>query len=155
MIPRIQNLYLFLTTMLSLLFLKGGIINFMDKSGSIIKVTFNGLLRNTDGQAFELIDKLLPLSAIIVLIPAISLITILFFKNRKVQLLLAMSLIILVAGLIIFSCYYCWFVISGFGAAITPGFKLAIPVLILIFSILAYRGIKKDENLIRSYERLR
>jgi hypothetical protein len=155
MIQRIQSVYLFLTTLLSLLLLKGDIINFMDKSGFVIKVTFNGLFRNLDGQAPELIDKLLPLSVIIILIPVISLITILFFKKRKVQLLLAISVIILSAGLIISSCYYSWFVISKYGATITPGFKLAIPLLIMIFSILAYRGIRKDENLIRSYERLR
>jgi hypothetical protein len=106
-------------------------------------------------QSFELIEKLLPLSVIIILIPALSLLTILFFKNRKIQLWLALSVIILVVGLIIVSIFYSWFVISKYGAEIMSGFKMAIPVLMLVFAVLAYRGIKKDDRLIKSYDRLR
>jgi hypothetical protein len=32
---------------------------------------------------------------------------------------------------------------------------MALPFLQLIFSILAYRGIKKDDQLVKSYDRLR
>ena len=38
---------------------------------------------------------------------------------------------------------------------IIPGIKMVVPLLILIFGILAQRGIKHDENLVRSYDRLR
>jgi hypothetical protein len=155
MIQRIQSVYLGLTTLLSLLFLKGGIINFADKSGSVIKVTFTGLLHNTNGQSIEHIDKLLPLSVLIILIPAVSLIAIFCFKNRKVQLLLALSVIILIAGFIVVSGFYSLQVISKYGAMITPGIKIILPLLILILSVLAYRGIRKDDQLVKSYDRLR
>jgi hypothetical protein len=155
MIQRIQSLYLFLTTLLSLLFLKGGIIIFSEKSGSVIKVTFNGLLSNTGGHAFEHIENLLPLSVLIILIPVVSLITIFCFKSRKLQLLLSLSVIILAAGLIVVSAYYSWHVFSEYKAGIIPGFKIILPVVILILSILAYRGILKDDRLVKSYDRLR
>ena len=155
MIQRIQSLYLLLTTLLSLLFLKGSFLNFVDKTGSVIKVTFNGIIRDTGGQGFELIEKLLPLTALIILIPAISLVIIFIFKNRKIQLWLALSVIILIVGFIFVSIFYSWFVITEYGAELVPGFKMVIPVLILIFSILAYRGIRKDDNLVKSYDRLR
>jgi len=155
MIQRIQSLYLLLTTLLSLLFLKGSFLNFVDKSDSVIKVTFNGIVRNTGGQGFELIEKLLPLTVFMVLIPVLSLVTIFIFKNRKIQLWLAISVIILIVGFIFVSIFYSWFVITEYGAEIVPGFKMVIPVLILIFSILAYRGIRKDDRLIKSYDRLR
>ena len=155
MIQRIQSLYLFLATLLSSLFFKGGIINFSEKSGSVIKVTFNGLLSNSGGQTFEHIENLLPLSVLIILIPVVSFITIFCFKNRKLQLLLALSVIILTVGLIVASVYYSWYVISEYKAGIIPGFKIILPVVILILSILAYRGILKDDRLVKSYDRLR
>lgn len=155
MIQRIQSLYLLMTTLLSLLFLKGSFLNFIEKSGTVIKITFNGILRDTSGQGFGLIEKLLPVSAFIILIPVFSLVTIFIFKNRKIQLWLALSVIILIVGFIFVSLYYSWFVITEYGAEIVPGFKMAIPVLMLVFAILAYRGIRKDDNLVKSYDRLR
>jgi hypothetical protein len=155
MIQRIQSLYLSLTTLLSFLFLRGANLNFMNNSGSEIKVTFTGIFRNSTGQGLELIEKLLPFSVLIILIPVLSFITIFLFKNRKIQLWFASSLIILISGFIIVSFYYSWHIKTEYGAEIVPGFKMVLPVLILIFAILALRGIKKDEQLIKSYDRLR
>jgi len=155
MIQRIQSLYLLLTTLLSLLFLKGSLLSFIDKSGSVLKIAFKGIIRDNGGQGFELIEKLLPLSVVIILIPLLSLITIFFYKNRKIQLWFASFGVILAAGLIIILVYYSYFVNTKYGAAILPGFKMVFPLLILIFAILAYRGIRKDDRLIKSYDRLR
>lgn len=155
MIQRIQSVYLFLTTMLSLLFLKGSFSNFTGKSESMIKVTFTGIFRNNGRQVCELVGKSVPLSIIIILIPVLCLFTIFLFKKRKIQKLLAISLIIVVTGLIIVSFYYSWYIITTFSYEIIPGYKMVIPVLMLILVVLAYRGIKKDENLIKSYDRLR
>jgi hypothetical protein len=144
-----------LTIFLSFLFLRGANLNFIDNSGSEIKVTFTGIFQNSTGQGLELIEKLLPLSVLIILIPVLSFITIFLFKNRKIQLWLALSLIILICGFIVVSFYYSWLIKTEYGAEIVPGFKMVIPVLILIFAILAYRGIRKDDNLVKSYDRLR
>ena len=155
MIQRIQSLYLSLTILLSLLFLKSDFLNFADKSGSVIKITFRGITRVTGGQGSELIEKLLPLSSIIILIPLMSLITIILFKRRKIQIWLTLSVIILIIGLIIGSIIYSWSIITGYGAELIPGFRMIIPVLMFIFTVLAYRGIKKDDRLVKSYDRLR
>jgi len=155
MIQRIQSLYLSLTILLSLLFLKGSFLNFIDKSGSVIKVTFKGIIGDKGGEGVELIEKLLPLSAFMILIPALSLVTILLFKNRKIQLWFSLSLIIIVVGLIIISILYSSIVITQYDANIIPGFKIIIPVMLLVFALLAYRGIRKDDRLIKSFDRLR
>jgi TRAP-type C4-dicarboxylate transport system permease small subunit len=144
-----------LTTLLPLLFLKGSLLNFADKSGSVIKVTFNGVVRYTEGQGSIMTERLLPLSVIIILISALSLITIFLYKNRKLQLLFALLINILVAGLIILLGYYSWMVISSSGVSIVPGIKTFLPIVILGFALLAYRGILKDDRLIKSYDRLR
>jgi hypothetical protein len=103
----------------------------------------------------ELIEKLLPLSVLIILIPVISLITIFIYKNRKVQLRLSLFLIILISVFVIALVHVTMSVISKFEASIIPGFKMILPVLILIISILAYRGIRNDDRLVKSYDRLR
>jgi len=155
MIQRIQSVYLSLITILSLLLLNGSILAFSEKTGSLIKVTFIGVFRDNAGQGLELIEKLLPLSVLIILIPVISLITIFIYKNRKVQLRLSLFLIILISVFVIALVHVTMSVISKFEASIIPGFKMILPVLILIISILAYRGIRNDDRLVKSYDRLR
>lgn len=155
MIQRIQSVYLLLTTLLSLLFLKGSFLSFADKTGSVIKVTFSGIFRNSGGEVFGLIEKTLPISIFIILIPIISLVTIFIYKNRKIQLLFSLSVILLIVGFIIISVFYSWHIIKDFGCEIVPGFKMAIPFIMIIFAFLAYRGVKKDDLLVKSYDRLR
>jgi hypothetical protein len=155
MIQRIQTVYLFLTTLMSVLFLKGSFLNFIDKSESLIIVTLKGILRASGGERYELIEKVLPLSLIIILIPVICIIVIMLFKKRKIQILLSILSIVMVAGLIIASICYSLYIITKYDCDIIPGFKMIIPVVMLILNVLAYRGIKKDDNLIRSYDRLR
>ena len=155
MIQRIQSVYLSLITLLSLLFLTGSFLTFTEKSGSLIRVAFNGIFRDNAGQNLELIEKLLPLSIIIILIPILSLIAIFIFKNRKIQMKVVLILIILSIVLIIALIHVSFRIISKFDATIIPGIKMILPVLILIISILAYRGIRKDDQLVKSYDRLR
>jgi hypothetical protein len=155
MIQRIQSVYLFLTTLLSLLFLRASFLTFVDKSGSIIKVSFTGILSSKSGGAFELIEKTIPITVLVVLISIVSVIAIFLYKNRKVQLSFSLAAIILTCLLIATSLYYCLHIIKVYQCEIVPGFSMLIPVLILISSFLAYRGIKKDDLLVKSYDRLR
>jgi len=155
MIQRLQSLYLTFVLLLSLLFFCGSTLSFIDESGKVIRLMSEGTINYSDGQYFVHFEMGWFLPATLILIPLLSLITILIFKNSKIQLLLSLAVIILSAGLIItLSCYSC-FIINKYSADIIPGFKMALPVLILIFGILAYRGILKDDRLIQSYDRLR
>jgi hypothetical protein len=155
MIQRIQSVYLSLITLLSLIFLKGGFLVFSEKSASFIRVTFFGIFRTGAGQNPELIEKLLPLSVLIALIPVISLITVLFFKHRKIQMRLSLILIFLTIIFVAALVHVSFRTLSKFDATIIPGIKMILPVLILVLSILAYMGIKKDDRLVKSYDRLR
>ena len=155
MIQRIQSLYLLLTTLLSLLFLNGSFLSFINKTGSVIKITFTGIVKSTEGQGFELIGRVLPLAIIVILVVVLSLVTIFLFKNRHIQILLSKVLIGLILGLILVSGYYSYVIISKYDGEIIPGMKMALPLLLLIFSILAFRGIRKDDQLVKSNDRLR
>lgn len=155
MIQRIQSIYFSIMILLSLVLIKGSFINFSDGTGATINVTLNGIVRDRIGQIPEMIDKLLPLSVLIILIPSISLITIFIFKNRKLQLLFSSFLVILAAMFLIATIYVSFRIVLKFDATLIPGFKMILPLTILIFAILAFRGIKKDDQLVKSYDRLR
>jgi glucan phosphoethanolaminetransferase (alkaline phosphatase superfamily) len=101
------------------------------------------------------IGNLLPLSVIIVLIPLVSLITIIIFKKRNMQLRFALVLIILCILLVVALIHGYITTISKQNASLVPGFKMIVPVVNLILSFLAYLGIKKDDRLVKSYDRLR
>lgn len=155
MIQRIQSLYLSLTILLSILFLNGSFLNFFNTSGSVMIFTFKGIIRVSEIDKFELIEKFLPLTVLIILIPVVSLITILLYKNRKIQLWTSLSGIIISAGFIVIFFWYSLHICNKYNMQLVPGFTMVLPFLILIFNILAYRGILKDDRLIKSYDRLR
>ena len=155
MIQRIQSLFLILIAMLSGFLLTGSVISFINKTGSGINITFAEVIKSTGGQEIEVIEKLLPLTILIIIIPVISLITIFLYKKRKYQLVMSRVIIILNSILIIGFLHISLRIISEYGAQLVPGVKMIIPVLMLILAILTFRGIRKDDKLVKSYDRLR
>jgi len=53
------------------------------------------------------------------------------------------------------SAYYYISVAKEYSGGIKPGINVIILPVMLLVSYLAYRGIKKDEDLVKSYDRLR
>lgn len=155
MIQRIQSLFLALVTLLSLLLFSGSYLKFTETTGSLIKLAFAGIIWQTAGQDPQVIQAAYPYSALVLLIPLVSLITIFIYRNRKLQILLVSALIILILSQIIVSVVYFMRITETYGTSLTPGVMMLIPVLMLIFSVLAYRGIKKDDEIVKSYDRLR
>jgi phosphoglycerol transferase MdoB-like AlkP superfamily enzyme len=138
MIQRFQTIYLLLTTLFSILFLSGKMLVLKNETGVV-----------------ELHGIILPLVVLLILIAAISLLTIFLFKNRKFQLKLSIALIVLSIILILALAYYAFTLSGKYNAPIQFSINLIFPVMVLVFSILAYRGIKKDDELVKSYDRLR
>jgi hypothetical protein len=155
MIQRIQSVYLFLTTLASILFLNGNILSFINNSGAAINLSFSGIVKNNGSQGLEVVDSVLPLTLILILVAALALITIFLYKKRTLQLLLAKILIGLVVISVLVACYYSYMIITKYSASIVPGIKMVLPLLMLIFPILAHRGILNDDKLVKSYDRLR
>ncbi len=93
------------------------------------------------------------LALVLVLLP---LVNIFLYKNRKLQLRICVYAIILAFGLIGLIYYY--FVV-GFRQLDEPAyalrFPLIVPVIFIILIYLAFRGIRKDEILVRSLDRIR
>jgi glucan phosphoethanolaminetransferase (alkaline phosphatase superfamily) len=155
MIQRIQSIYLLLTSVLPVLFLKGNFLKFLNNDGSEMAMNFKGTWQLAGTENLSLLQRNIPLSADIVLISLVSVIAIFLYRNRKLQLIFANVLIFLSILLGALIAWYAFSVASKFDATIIPGIKMGIPLLLLVFSFLAQRGIKHDENLVRSYDRLR
>lgn len=155
MIQRIQSIYLLLTSVLPVLFLKGNFLKFLNKNGSEMAMNFKGTWQITGTENLSLLQRQIPLSAVIVLISVVSVIAIFLYRNRKLQAIFANVIIFLSIVLVALIAWYAFSVAGKFDATILPGIKMVIPLLILIFAFLAQRGIKHDENLVRSYDRLR
>lgn len=154
MIQRVQSLLLLLTTLLAILFPINNIMRFSEGLNEIV-IRFEGLARNAGGDSYQIIEKTLPLSVLMVIIPLLSFILIFLYKNRKLQIRLTGFLIVLIICTILAMAYYIFHLGKTYNAELIPGYKLVLPLIMLICSLFARRYIRKDEELVRSYDRLR
>lgn len=85
---------------------------------------------------------------------ALMLITIFLYKKRKVQMQLCTVGVVL---LLAWYGYYAFCFFSKFAAMGTfhPRFAACLPLVAIILVVLAYRGVKADEELIKSMDRIR
>ena len=85
-----------------------------------------------------------------------SFISIFMFKNRKTQLLLnRFAFVANIIGLVLALVFFYTSSESLGNAEPEDGLGLYLPILFLIFSLLAMRYIRKDDNLVSSMDRLR
>ena len=118
-------------------------------------MNLSGIWQSSATGSSGLIQSQIPLSVIILLIAVISAAGIFFYRNRRLQMKLAIGLILLATALLLYLALFAVLIIKRHNVELVPVFRMIIPPLVLIFSVLAYRGIKNDENLVRSYDRLR
>ncbi|WP_447637461.1 DUF4293 domain-containing protein [Flavobacterium microcysteis] len=98
-------------------------------------------------------DHLLDIS-LFTLSALLSLITIFLFKNRKLQFVLCRLNIIL--NLILLGLFvYHSLSLSGEVATSEKGIGMFLPIFSIVFLVLANKAIKKDEDLVKSVDRLR
>ena len=136
MLQRIQTVYLFLAALCS-----AGLI-FLFELGE-----------NVAGQAVYAIDVLL-VFALFIISAVISLVTIFLYSNRKLQFMLGRLNILL--NLILLGLFVYWSLnISGEAYVSEKGIGMLIPVISIVFLVLANKAIKKDEDLVKSVDRLR
>lgn len=152
MIQRKQSLFLLLTALMALIFLSGDYLTFVDISGGNYILDFGGL-HYYNGEKTGTYFLILPIIAII--IPVLSLIIIFLYKNRILQIkltkiLLGFELIFILATIVISLS-----LIKQLDITLNSWYKCLIPLFQLIFSVLALRSIRKDDELVKSYDRIR
>lgn len=144
MIQRIQSVYLLLATLVS-----GGLIFVLN------------LWTNTEGIEFFAMDSfntedflLKMMSALFFVSAAWTLLAIFQFKNRKLQFVLG-RLSILINFILLGILVYFTQNLSGEINVSEKGIGLLIPIITIVLVVLANKAIKKDEELVKSVDRLR
>lgn len=155
MIQRIQSLYLLLTSIASGLFLSGHFLSFFNDSGSGIFMNYRGIWMEGAGGSLQIQESQIIIPVVVLLIIILSLIAIFLYKNRKIQIKFALAAVVLSVALTALTAWFAYSAGEKYQAVLNPVIRTFLPLLILLFSILALLGIRKDENLVRSYDRLR
>jgi|WetSurMetagenome_2_1015567.scaffolds.fasta_scaffold455045_1 hypothetical protein len=152
MLQRIQTLFLLIACLVVglLFFLPLGEIAVGDK---IFSFTIIGVRDPQNGKSLINAWYLLTILFDIIIIQVM---TIFFYKKRLLQVKLAICNLVLMAALNIVS----WFCIKGSIGVLGNGIyslkiSLILPFIAIILNYLAIRAIKKDEELVRSVDRIR
>jgi hypothetical protein len=148
MIQRKQSLWLLITALLN-----SGLLYFcIYKAHTLVNGTDTLTCMRVNGPNEFL---LLLLTAVLIILPVV---TIFMFKNRKQQRSAVYLNIVAVLGFIATMLMH----VANFNSQASPapvnggyGLGAVLPVLSIIFLIMALRGINKDEKLVKSLDRLR
>jgi len=151
MIQRIQTLFLLAVAVLSGLLLTGDLINLSAGGGTLFSFGFAGV---TDSEG-EVLQRLWPMTVILALVPLLALAAIFLYKKRSVQMRLTMMVLLLSLGTIILGAFYILMFHRKIDVTVVWKIRAVFPLVSAILAWLAYRGIMKDDLIVRSYDRLR
>ncbi len=156
MLQRIQSIYLFAASLVlfALYFFPLAHNVYINNVSVTIMVT--GIFQNVNGTLLhtETFTALTAITAVVALIP---LVIIFLFKNRKQQLTLCYSAILVLFG---YSFWMAQTVKKAVGDGVqldshTMGIGLFLTSISIVMLLLATKGIKNDEKLVKSADRLR
>ena len=152
MIQRIQTLYLALAAFVLGLMLQIPIVSFVI-DGKIYDLTSYMLVNSQDAK--DVIFYNYPLAVLIIAASLLAFITILLFKNRKLQMKLTLFNWILTLGIYVLIAYYYFQAQAIKELVFTFRLPVVYPAVAFILLVLAFRGIKRDEEIIQSLNRIR
>lgn len=155
MLQRIQTLWLFLaTTVIFALFLFP-YLQILSANGTAKAIKVTGVYENIGGQVVQT-SGFIGLTIATVVLGLLPFAIIFFYTNRKKQILLCYLTIIFILGFSFWLAQSAKNVIGDIQLRFENyGIGVILPCLAILFIILALRGIRHDEKLIRSADRLR
>ena len=143
MIQRIQSIYLLIATTIS-----GGLIFVFNLWSNLKEEIFALDLFTRESFLLKVIPVLFLLSAIG------SFLDIFLFKNRKLQFVVG-RLVILINLFLLGLLIYVSLTLPGEVSISEKGIGMFLPILVVLLIVLANKAIKKDEDLVKSVDRLR
>lgn len=148
---RKQTVFLLCALVFTILCLCLPLLSIEPKGMGVSSVLYNLFLKDGDGNMIY--GKVLLFVFLLITVP-IAIAAILLFKNRKRQIMLCQWCIIFNLAWYVYLafCFINEFMVSG-----TPhlNVSVAFPFFSIVFYILAIRGIRADEKLIRAADRIR
>jgi len=143
MIQRVQTIYLFLASVVS-----GGLIFLFNLWNSVKEQIFVLDLFSEELYTLKVIPLMFIMSSIL------SIVTIFLYKDRKLQFVIGRIIILINLFLLVFLIYLS-LTLSGEAGVSVKGIGMFLPILVVLLIVLANKAIKKDEDLVKSADRLR
>ena len=153
MIQRIQTIYLFASAFLLMLCFTTSFAQFSNNIGNIFLTPLQ--IEDLNSVFFKSSPKIYSLGISIIMTALISFICIFMFKKRLLQLRLIRYTIILKLALFGIIGYFISSISSNFALNFKPNIGSLFIIIALVFDWLAYKAIKKDDDLVRSVDRIR
>lgn len=149
MIQRIQSVYLLMVTILGILSMSFPVGHFYTDStvcemGTLAVVYPSGVLDYAPWPLFLLLQ----------IAVVLSLVTIFLYKKRMIQIRITKFGLFVLVGYYILLSSYVWGTFSSLGKFV-PSWMICFPFIAIVLDYLAVRAIRKDERLVKSYDRLR
>ncbi len=154
MIQRIQTLFLLLSSVLIFLIFIFPLSELLVNENLIYIFRYRGIYEIADNSEVLAIPSM-PLAILFGVILIIGLISIFLFKNRMLQMRLSIINIMLMLGSYGLAYYYLFIAFNELDADLHFSFVGTFPLISAILTYMAFRGIKKDEKLIKSLDRIR
>lgn len=151
MLQRIQTLYLLIASIIVAALFKIPLLS-LKTDTEVLILNYRGILDFASNEYLttNLVGIILYLA--IVFIPVI---TIFLYKNRMLQMKLCNYGIIFNLLFLVDMAYYVYEVYNQGKVSMQPDIGLLLPVISIVLIVLAKNNIKKDEELIRSVDRIR
>lgn len=155
MIQRIQSVYLLIVAALMTLtiFSKFALVTVSMPSEAISLTAFG--LTSVSGDGVEtVIANTIYMGILAVVCIILPIVTIFMYRNRLVQMRMCRALMLLLFGLQVFFIYYIFKMDADSSLALYRVTALH-PFIAMVFAFFAFKGVNKDEKLIRSLDRIR
>ncbi|HBF87748.1 MAG TPA: hypothetical protein DDX39_03815 [Bacteroidales bacterium] len=153
MLQRIQSIYLLLSAVFSGLIFMIPLAEYIDGASQVYELSFWKFQSLSAGA--EISFLVYPIAFFAGLSTLLNLVSIFLFKKRVLQMRISVFTIIMLLALISFAAFYIFKFKSDLNADVAIGISSFFPLISIILTLLAFRGIARDENLVRSVDRIR
>jgi RsiW-degrading membrane proteinase PrsW (M82 family) len=155
MLQRVQTVWLFFATAAIFSLFLFPYIQVLDANGTAKALKVTGVYQDINGQVVQT-EPFLVLTIATVILGLLPFVIIFFYRNRKKQINISYLTIVAILGFSFLLVQTAKQVLGNITLQIgNYGIGVILPSLAILFIILALRGIRKDEKLVRSVDRLR
>ncbi|HAN78283.1 MAG TPA: hypothetical protein DCQ31_11215 [Bacteroidales bacterium] len=152
MLQRIQSVYLFAVFTLFVLMFQFPIVELISAGSEFYILKYRAVMNPETG---KIAVSAFPLAYLLLIIALIAMANIFMYKKRVWQMRVSILNAVLMAGSLVLIGYYSFKGAQMLDADLNISFPVLFPVVGLILNILAIGAIRKDENLVRSVDRIR
>lgn len=154
MIQRVQSIYLLGIIILMALCMYMPVAELSTPGGDLYQFSMKGFVQ-LHGDIKEQVQPIISLQVSGYLLMGLALVTIFLYKARRLQMRLSIYSIVLQLGLGFIFLYILKSVKSDLGGSVYYHINVLFPFIGAILAYLAFRSIKKDEETVKSFDRIR